>query len=380
MKIAIDARLYGLENAGLGRYIMNVLDQLKKVDTENNYNVILREKYFYQLNFPENWKKVLLDERHYSLKEQIMLPKILYEIGADLVHFPHFNAPILFRGKYVVTIHDMLMHKQKGLSATTLPWFLYYLKRLFYKFVFRTAVKKSNMIITPSNTVKDELLDYYKIDKDKVKSIYLGINKIFFNSNKEKSSDKILDKYPLLAGKYFIYSGNAYPHKNLNRAIDAFNEFNITADKDYQFALLSSNKVFTDRLKKYIKDNNLNNIKILGFVPDEEYKILLNNSLAYLYPSLSEGFGLPGLEAISSNTLLVASDIKIFREIFENTAIYFDPNNTQSIANALFEAHKLSEDKTKLTKVKKENLKFIEKYDWEVTAKKTLEVYESIVR
>ena len=175
MRIVIDARLYGLENAGLGRYAINLIDELEKIDVKNEYFVLLRKKYFNQLNFNNNWKKVLADINHYSLDEQIKLPKIIKDLKPDLVHFLHFNVPIFFKGKFIVTVHDLLIHKQKGLEATTLTPSRYFLKRLGYKFVFGNAVKKAVKVIVPSQAVKDEVCYYYKLNTEKVIVTYEGI-------------------------------------------------------------------------------------------------------------------------------------------------------------------------------------------------------------
>ena len=130
MRILIDARLYGLENAGLGRYLINLIQELGKIDIKNEYVLLLRKKYFNSLNLSANWKKVLADFPHYGFAEQLKLPALISNLHPDVVHFPHFNAPIFYKGNYVVTIHDMLMHKSVGLAATTLPAPLYFLKRL----------------------------------------------------------------------------------------------------------------------------------------------------------------------------------------------------------------------------------------------------------
>ena len=113
MNIVLDARLYGvLENTGIGRYTVGLINGLKRIDNDNQYYVLLREKYFNQLNFPSNWKKVLADFRHYSLAEQIKLPGLINKLQPDVTHFVHFNVPLLYKKPFVVTIHDLLMHKQ----------------------------------------------------------------------------------------------------------------------------------------------------------------------------------------------------------------------------------------------------------------------------
>ena len=175
MKIVIDGRFYGLENAGLGRYTINLINGLQKIDTTNQYIVLLRKKYFNQLNLPSNWEKILVDINHYSLEEQIKLPKLIKGLKPNLVHFLHFNVPVFYQGKFIVTIHDLLMHKQKGLEGTTLTPSRYFLKRLGYKFVFGKAVKKALKIIVPSQAVKEEVCYYYKLDPEKVIVTYEGI-------------------------------------------------------------------------------------------------------------------------------------------------------------------------------------------------------------
>lgn len=174
MKIVIDARFYGLENAGLGRYVINLISEISKINKSDQFLILLRKKYFDSLNFPKNFHKILFDANHYSFDEQLNLPKLLNNLKPDLVHFPHFNVPVFYTGKYITTIHDMLMHKQKGLSATTLNPFSYLIKRLAYKFAFFVAVKKSEKIIVPSKSVKFDLIKYYKLDENKLEVIYEG--------------------------------------------------------------------------------------------------------------------------------------------------------------------------------------------------------------
>src|SRR5258708_40324983 len=110
--------------------------------------------------------------------------------------------------------------------------------------------------------------------------------------------------------KYFIYTGNAYPHKNLERAIRAAAKMKIT------FYIVSSRNVFTKRLEKLIQRLKAKEyVKLLGYVEDSKLKELYKDSVGFIYPSLAEGFGLPGLEAMKAGTLVLSSSIPVFREI-----------------------------------------------------------------
>ncbi len=374
MKVLIDARLYGLEHAGLGRYTLNLVEELKKLDKNNKYVILLRKKYFNRLKFPKNWKKILADFRHYGWIEQIRLPSIIKKENPNLVHFPHLNVPIFYEGKYVVTIHDLIMHKSKGSQATTLPSYKYLIKRLGYKIAFKKAVKNSTQIIVPSKAVKKELVDYYLIENKKVTVTHEGLDE---RLSVLKNVDQILEKHGL-DKRYFIYVGNAYPHKNLERAIEAISLLNERNDEEIYLAIAGSRSVFTKRLKRAIDKYSAKKfVKLLGYVSDGELGTLLANSVAFVYPSLDEGFGLQGLESISSGTLVIASNIPVFKEIYQDNVIYFNPYDFTSITKRMEKVLKMS--KIDREKIILKGQKFIKRYSWEKTAKQTLEVYGKVL-
>ena len=95
MRIVIDARMYGLEHAGIGRYISCLIDEIAQLDKKNDYFILLRKKYYQKLHLKNNrFKKILVNYPHYSFREQLLLPLQLIKLRPDLVHFPHFNVPI----------------------------------------------------------------------------------------------------------------------------------------------------------------------------------------------------------------------------------------------------------------------------------------------
>lgn len=174
MRILIDARLYGPEHTGNGRYTTNLATELVKLDKKNNYIIFLRKKYFDSLNLPSNWKKALADFKHYTFGEQFKLPFLINKYHPDIVHFPHFNVPLFYFKKFIVTIHDLTMHKFKSDAATTRHFPVYQIWRFGYMLSFAKAVYGSIKIIVPSNAVKDELVNMYKINKNKVEVTYEG--------------------------------------------------------------------------------------------------------------------------------------------------------------------------------------------------------------
>jgi glycosyltransferase involved in cell wall biosynthesis len=174
MKILIDARLFGPKDTGIGRYTQKLVENLVNIDSVNKYIILLRKNDYESLNFPKNWEKVLADFKHYSFEEQLKLPILINKINPDLVHFPHFNVPIFYFKKYIVTIHDLIMHKFAGGTATTRKFPLYQIWRIGYHLVFAKAIYGSVKIIAPSKAVKDEIAKFYKINPKKVEVTYEG--------------------------------------------------------------------------------------------------------------------------------------------------------------------------------------------------------------
>lgn len=178
------------------------------------------------------------------------------------------------------------------------------------------------------------------------------------------------------ATKWFIYVGNAYPHKNLKRLVEAVVSLNKKVKENIELYIVSSRNVFTTRLEKLAAQLKAEEyIKLLGFVPDKKLKDLYKKSLAFIFPSISEGFGLPGLEAMNAQTLVACSDIPVFKEIYKDVPIYFNPFD----ANSIFDAMKLVLDMDPEAREKRieKGLALAKTYSWSKMAKETLDVYKS---
>lgn len=369
MKILIDARFYGLEHAGLGRYTINLIHEIAKIDRQNDYIILFRKKYFTEVRLPDNFKKVKVEAKHYWFKEQALVPLVIRKHKPDVVHFLHSNVPVFYSGKFIVTIHDLTMYRQ-GIDATTLPVPLYYAKRIPFKLVFRKAVYDSKEIIVPSIAVRDDLVNSFKVAEDKIKVIYEGVQ----DKQEQKTKNQAaLTKNGLHAKSYFLYVGNVYPHKNIRRTIEAIVSLQ---NQDIVFVIVCGRGVFRNRLEKLIKNTNSEKyIKILDFVEDNELYTLYKNSLAFIFPSLSEGFGLPGLEAIQSETLVLASDIPVFKEIYKDKALFFDPYDVQSIKKTLLKVLDMPQEERQKRGV--DAKKILKYYSWKKMARETLDVYKS---
>ena len=187
MKIGIDCRLIGSKNAGIGRYVTNLVSRL--VDSYPQVEWVL---FFHTqeqidelgLKKSKNVIQVVTDVNHYSLMEQIKLPLVFARYNLDLLHVPHFNAPIFYPGKTIITIHDLLWHEQRGSDVTTLSSWKYYIKYIGYRFVSSLVISKASKILVPTETTKSTLVGFYPKVADKVVITKEGIDDSFFKVKK----------------------------------------------------------------------------------------------------------------------------------------------------------------------------------------------------
>lgn len=372
MRVGIDARLWA--QTGVGRYIRNLVSNLQKIDDKNDYVLFARSQDQESIKSTvtnKNWKIVTANIRWHSLKEQYEFPKILNKENLDLVHFPYFSFPIFYKKPFVVTIHDLIMHHYPTGRASTLPMPFYKAKKMGYSKVINNAVKKSKKIIVPLNAVKEDLIKSLNVAEEKIVVTHEGVDK--------KISNKSEIPPVKIPAKYFLYVGNAYPHKNLERLISAFEIFKKNNNsKDVSLLLIGKNDFFYKRLKKHVEQKNLSSIVFMHDLSDEQLAYLYKNAIALVLSSLMEGFGLPAIEAMSNNCLVMLSNIPSFREVCNDSAIYFDQLEERDIAkkmNAVFKNGK----KYYVQNLQKAKIR-IKLFSWEKMAKETLKVYESSLK
>ncbi len=376
MKIAIDARFFGPFGKGLGRYTEKLIKYLEKVDQKNDYTIFLRKENFdHYIVENKNFKKALADFKWYTLSEQRGMPKLLKKGNFDLVHFPHFNVPLLYRGNFVVTVHDLILLDFPTKRATTLGPIKYALKNMAYKKVISSAVKKAKKVITVSEYTKKRLIEHFDLDNEKIVVTYESCEKI--NLEKEVENKDFL-KLHKIKKPYLLYVGNAYPHKNLERLLKVFKKLRNN-NFDYQLVLVGKKDYFYQRLQDLAKDLGLldsGEVIFFGFAKDSELAGLYQNASLYVFPSFIEGFGLPPLEAMSYGLPVVTSKTSCLPEILGDAARYFDPKNDEDIANVIL---RVLNDNILRDEMKRLGLEQVKKYSWERCAKETLAVYESIL-
>ncbi|MDD2353803.1 MAG: glycosyltransferase family 1 protein [Patescibacteria group bacterium] len=391
MRIGIDARFYGPIGKGLGRYTQEVIDNMIKINEAQAETacdfVIFLSPHNYDEFTPKSWyvKKIKINIPWYSWQEQIFFPFYIFKEKLDLMHFPHFNIPVLTPVKFVMTLHDLILTHFPTVRATTKSAFVYKFKNFAYRFVLRTAVSRARKIIAVSEFTKKDILNKLSVPAEKVVVTYEGVSNLargrdsLFVSKIDPLETKI--QYHL-GDNFLLYVGNAYPHKNLEKLLDAFI---LLKEKrpDYKLVLVGKADYFYNRLRDYAKSlnlwqkENLNSPVVFpGYVPDAQLEVLYKEARAYVFPSLYEGFGLPPLEAMAKGCPVISSDRASLPEVLGSAALYFNPEDTQDF---LAKINLVLDDAKLRNEMIDKGLKQVKMYNWWECANNTYKVYKDIL-
>lgn len=325
--IGIDARLYF--QTGVGVYIRNFLHYLQLYSPESyRFNVYVLEKDSDQIHFQNpNFIKREVASRWHTIAEQFVFNRILMNDNLDLMHFTYFSYPVLYSRPFIATIHDVTPLLFKTGKASTLPSVMYEFKHKVFGFILKQQVVRSQAIITPTQAVKNQLIDIYGTKyADKISVLYEGVNYEFFNAVENDDLKKQYKK------PFFLYVGNFYPHKNVDLLVQAFHQL---GRPDIELILAGPSNFFSGRLENYIATNNIPNVRMYHPSFPGDLLFLYKNARALINPSLSEGFGLPIVEAAYCGCPIIASNIDVFKEILGDHYTSFNPHSSESLTETL---------------------------------------------
>ena len=308
LNIIIEDGLSLKQERGIGQYTNRLYEILSK-----DYCVKMKRKYFL-----ENIKNSTIRRILYCLwLNSFLLLYLFFQKRGTICFFTATMTPIikLSNIKYVSVIHDIRSVIRPELSTK--------IQNIHANFVNWTAINFSDILITVSNTVKEEIIKYYKVDKSKIKIVN---NTCSITNVKYDTSEKILKLYNLVSKNYLFFIGGLDKNKNVQLIIDSFNRI---SESFSNLKLVVAGTKGNDRL---ISKNP--NIIFTGFISNEDVKVLYKNALIYLFPSLYEGFGIPIIDAQTLGVPVICSDIPVFREICEDSVYYCQPS-IENFKNAI---------------------------------------------
>ncbi|NLA43297.1 glycosyltransferase family 4 protein [Candidatus Saccharibacteria bacterium] len=360
--IAIDARII---SSSTGRYVERLIHYLEKVDTKNRYTILVRKKDidFYHPTNPRFSVKVA-DFKDYSFSEQVGFLKLLNKLNADLVHFCMPQQPILYTKPHVTTVHDLTLLKTYNSDKN---WLVFRFKQLIGKMVFKIICHTSIKIFVPSKYTKVSLENYSSAAIGKTILTYEAADKL--QANKTETYNHPFEKF-------LLYVGQQSDYKNIARLAEA-HQMLLKKHPNLGLILVGKINAAVKKNQTHFTKKKYKNIHFTDFIPDEQRDWLFENCAAYVFPSLMEGFGLPGLEAMQQDAPVISSNATCLPEIYGDAAHYFDPYDTKDMARAIGEVLDSKPLRRKL--VRKGRLK-VNQYSWEMMARQTLEGYESALQ
>jgi glycosyltransferase involved in cell wall biosynthesis len=353
VKIGIDARNDG---TGVGRYTFSLIRELAKIDRENEYVLFLNSARAATQPAPgPNFRIVEAGVPWFSLREQLLLPRLVAREGLDLVHYPHLTVPLLSGTPFVVTVHDL---NYLDAEATARPTVL----RAGYRLELAKA-RRARRLIAVSEHTRERVVRVLRVAPERVAVTYEAAAPAAIEPD-----TAVLEGHGLDA-PFFLYVGSAYPYKNLARLIEAF----ARTDGGYRLVLAGDQEDFGGALRERAAAlGPAERVRFTGRVSEAELAALYGAALAYAFVSWSEGFGLPGLEAMAAGVPVVAARAGSLPEVYGDAALYCDPLDVESIASALAE---VASDEALRARLVARGRQRAGEFSWTRTAEQTLAVY-----
>ena len=350
MKILIDGRLLSNKETGISRYTENLIDIYVELFGKKNIILII----------PANLKKtfngvqiIKTDLYPFKILDFFKFHKLLQTIEFDVYHSMFYsNSFFKLKNKiYITTVHD-LMYK-------IVSNFFYenkiknFLAIRYFDFIVFKSLKNSDFIISVSQTTKNDIKRLF--NKDSI-VISEGVNELKVNEEELQ-----IDTNMIKSKQYFLYVGNNRPHKNIKFLKEC-----------YLKSKTNKKLVIVGHKGKNLKIDN-KEIIYTGFINDFTLKYLYENAVAFVFPSLYEGFGLPILEAINFNTFVFSSNGGALKEFGNYNIEYFDPNKEEELINLLNNADNFVFDESKKDKL-------LSKYNWNETKKQLKRFYKEFLK
>ena len=361
--VVLDTRMFC--HPGIGRYVRELSAALLKIAPVETFTFLAPFAAVPGLSGSGAVNIRPTQSRIYSVAEQLEMPRVAR--GTRLFHAPHFNFPLFWKGKLVVTIHDLiyLRHRESLASPT---------KRVVARFLIGAACRKADALIAVSeHTKKDILTEFPATDPSKINVIHEAASASFCPaSDLEKA--RVRAKYGLQE-PFVLFVGTLKPHKNLSVLLSAMSEVNRRGGIARQNLVIAGR---SDEKHPEIGKNagSYPFAKLIGEVSDADLPALYSAADAFVLPSLYEGFGLPVLEAMACGTPVIVSNASSLPEVAGAAAMTFEPTRVDALAELLYT---VLENKSLRQKMSTDGLERAKRFSWKKTAEETLRVYEKVL-
>ena len=334
MRIGIEAqRLLRPHKHGMDIVAMELINALQQLDHENDYFIFVRpDEDEACLTLRANFTLVKIPGANYVHWEQIALPKAVKRYRVDVLHCTANTAPLLLGVPLMLTLHDVLfMTRQPGVNTATM---YQQLGNKYRALLVRRLISRCHKILTISIFARQQIKEILNIPNTPVEVLYNGVSPRFTVPVTAEQFDRARESYRL-PSRYFLFLGSADPRKNMKNTIQAFIRYGQT---DPGIRLVISGKL-PHFLKQLLTPDEyvfvLSRCQFIGYIHDSDLPALYAMAETFLFTSISEGFGLPILEAMACGTPVITSTLSAMPEVAGDAALLVDPHQPDQIADAM---------------------------------------------
>lgn len=374
MKIAIEAqRIFRSQKHGMDFVALEMIRELQKIDTKNEYRIYVSKDEDRCLNETANFKIIELPSRGgYPVWEQWRLARAVNQWKPDLLHCTSNTAPLFVKCKLVITLHDIIFLEKKHDAGKVSRSVYQTLGNIYRRYFVPPVLHKASKIITVSKFEQERISESLQLPDGKLTVVYNGYGNHFYP---QKENSTIRSKYNL-PDCYYLFLGNTDPKKNTQRVLKAYGNYIRQSKKPIPLVVADLNEKLLTGLAEWDDERFRENLIMVGYIPNVDLPYIYSMANAFLYTSLRESFGIPILEAMACGTPVITSSTSAMPEIAGKGAILLDPYNEKEIADQLLIFEK---DQDLILCQISYGLDRVKHFSWRSTAEQVFALYNEII-
>jgi glycosyltransferase involved in cell wall biosynthesis len=366
MRIGIDARLVFYNRAGIGQYIVQLIEALARLKSDETFLILQSRKDKSTIIEANGFKRCSLWTPSHNRFEQPALSFEISRLGLNLLHSPDFIPPFRRNCKSVITIHD--------LAFLLYPHFLTKESARYYGQIDH-AWRNTDHIIAVSEATRKDVVKLLGVPEEKITVVHEAVNTIYRPLPKEEARQHVKMRYNL-DRDYILFVSTIEPRKNLPGLLQAYRRLRDDYKREEPLVLVGGKGWLWQEVYQTIDELSLEPyIAFLGHVPSEDLLHLYNAARLFVHPSFYEGFGLSPLEAMTCGTPAIVSNAASLPEVVGDAALLIDPHDIAGLTVAMWRV--LTEEELRQELISK-SLKRASKFSWDQAARETLAVYRRV--
>ena len=364
MRVGIDARLVYYSQAGIGQYIIHLVNGLATVDHENEYILLQSRKDGTTILDRQNFRRTSLWTPSHHRLERYALNVELMRLGLDVLHSPDFIPPHRPSCRSVITVHD--------LAFLLYPHFLTKESARYYGHIDQ-AVRWTDQIISVSESTKRDTIQHLGVPEEKITVVYEAANPMFRPLDRDVARQQVRDQHDI-DGPYILFVSTIEPRKNVPTLLRAVAQLVACYKEDVRLVLAGGKGWLFEDAFAVVEELKMDDrVHFLGRVSSEDLLHLYNAAEMLAHPAFYEGFGLPPLEAMACGLPVVVSDVASQPEVVGGAGLLIDPHEADELTVAIW---RVLNDSDHRSEMREKGLSQAARFSWERAARETIAIYQ----